>query len=97
MKTVFQSVGIVGAGAMGRGIAQIAAQAGSTVLVFESQPGAAAGALAVRAPVGWLIFETGFAQGGAVRKLLADAGLREVETRRDLAGLERATLGRAAG
>ena len=44
MKTVFSIVGIVGTGAMGRGIAQMAAQAGSTVLLFDSQPGAAAAA-----------------------------------------------------
>jgi 3-hydroxybutyryl-CoA dehydrogenase len=37
MKPIFLSVGIVGAGAMGRGIAQIAAQAGSTVLLFDMQ------------------------------------------------------------
>ncbi|MEI8028635.1 MAG: 3-hydroxyacyl-CoA dehydrogenase [Comamonadaceae bacterium] len=36
MKPVFSSVGVVGAGAMGRGIAQIAAQAGSTVLLFDT-------------------------------------------------------------
>ena len=34
---VFTTVGIVGTGAMGRGIAQIAAQAGSTVLLFDTQ------------------------------------------------------------
>ncbi|MBX3587352.1 MAG: 3-hydroxyacyl-CoA dehydrogenase [Ramlibacter sp.] len=37
MNTVFQTIGIVGAGAMGRGIAQIAAQSGSTVLLFDTQ------------------------------------------------------------
>jgi 3-hydroxybutyryl-CoA dehydrogenase len=37
MKALFSTVGIVGAGAMGRGIAQIAAQAGSTVLLFDLQ------------------------------------------------------------
>jgi len=37
MKPVFSNVGIVGAGAMGRGIAQIAVQAGSTVLLFDMQ------------------------------------------------------------
>ncbi|MFZ9297077.1 MAG: 3-hydroxyacyl-CoA dehydrogenase [Hylemonella sp.] len=37
MKPVFSTVGVVGAGAMGRGIAQIAAQAGSTVLLFDTQ------------------------------------------------------------
>src|SRR5438067_2105287 len=36
--TTFQTVGVVGAGAMGRGIAQIAAQAGSTVRLFDMQP-----------------------------------------------------------
>jgi 3-hydroxybutyryl-CoA dehydrogenase len=37
----FPSIAIVGAGAMGRGIAQIAAQGGSAVLLFDVQPGAA--------------------------------------------------------
>ena len=40
----FTHVGIVGAGAMGRGIAQIAAQAGSQVWLLDVQPGAAAAA-----------------------------------------------------
>ena len=40
MKPIFQTVGIVGTGAMGRGIAQIAAQAGSTVKLFDVQPDA---------------------------------------------------------
>jgi len=39
--TSFPTIGIVGTGAMGRGIAQIAAQAGSTVLLLDTQPGAA--------------------------------------------------------
>jgi 3-hydroxybutyryl-CoA dehydrogenase len=39
--TSFPTVGIVGTGAMGRGIAQIAAQAGSEVLLLDAQPGAA--------------------------------------------------------
>jgi 3-hydroxybutyryl-CoA dehydrogenase len=37
MKPIFSKLGVVGAGAMGRGIAQIAAQAGSTVLLFDMQ------------------------------------------------------------
>ncbi|MBS0466217.1 MAG: 3-hydroxyacyl-CoA dehydrogenase [Proteobacteria bacterium] len=41
MNNSFHSIGIVGTGAMGRGIAQIAAQAGSTVYLFDSKPGAA--------------------------------------------------------
>ncbi|HZW72265.1 MAG TPA: peptide chain release factor N(5)-glutamine methyltransferase [Caldimonas sp.] len=43
---------------------------------------------------GWLIVEHGFDQGAAVRELLAEAGLAAIETRCDLAGLERATAGR---
>ncbi len=39
--TPFTRVGIVGTGAMGRGIAQIAAQAGSTVQLFDARSGAA--------------------------------------------------------
>ena len=45
---------------------------------------------------GWLVVEHGFDQGAATRRLLAEAGLVDVETRRDLAGLERATAGRLA-
>ena len=42
----FPTVGIVGTGAMGRGIAQIAAQAGSVVRLFDTQPDAVAKAQA---------------------------------------------------
>ena len=38
MAVIFSTVGIVGTGAMGRGIAQIAAQAGSTVWLFDTRP-----------------------------------------------------------
>ena len=41
MTVNYSKVAVVGAGAMGRGIAQIAAQAGSTVLLFDSFDGAA--------------------------------------------------------
>jgi 3-hydroxybutyryl-CoA dehydrogenase len=40
MSTRFNTVAVVGTGAMGRGIAQIAAQAGSQVLLFDTQPDA---------------------------------------------------------
>jgi 3-hydroxybutyryl-CoA dehydrogenase len=43
--TAFQTVGIVGAGAMGRGIAQLASQAGSKVILLDMQPGAALAAI----------------------------------------------------
>ncbi|MBC7470135.1 MAG: 3-hydroxyacyl-CoA dehydrogenase [Ramlibacter sp.] len=42
MQTTFRTVGVAGAGAMGRGIAQIAAQAGSVVRLFDTQPQAVA-------------------------------------------------------
>ena len=41
MKIQFPTIAIVGTGAMGRGIAQIAAQAGSQVLLLDATPGAA--------------------------------------------------------
>jgi len=44
-------------------------------------------------PGGVLLLEHGAEQGGAVRALLAEHGYSQVETRRDLNGLERATLG----
>ncbi len=44
MQIRYKTVGIVGAGAMGRGIAQIAAQAGSTVRLYDTQAPAVAAA-----------------------------------------------------
>jgi 3-hydroxybutyryl-CoA dehydrogenase len=41
MKCVFTQIGLVGTGAMGRGIAQMAAQAGAQVLLFDAGAGAA--------------------------------------------------------
>ena len=40
-------------------------------------------------PGGWLLLEHGYDQAAAVRALLADAGLQEAQSRRDLAGIER--------
>lgn len=48
-------------------------------------------------PGGWLLVEHGAAQGAAVRRLVAGAGLAGIATFRDLAGLERAAAGRAPG
>ena len=45
MDTQYNTVGVAGAGAMGRGIAQIAAQAGSTVFLYDTQPQAVERAL----------------------------------------------------
>ncbi len=47
-------------------------------------------------PGGWLAFEHGHDQGPTLRRLLADAGLVSIDTRVDLAGLDRITVGRAA-
>jgi release factor glutamine methyltransferase len=44
-------------------------------------------------PGGWLILEHGWDQAQAVRNLLAAAGLSEIATRRDLAGIERCSSG----
>jgi 3-hydroxybutyryl-CoA dehydrogenase len=45
MKPLFSTIGLVGTGAMGRGIAQIAAQAHSVVLLHDTQPDAVAKAI----------------------------------------------------
>ena len=42
---------------------------------------------------GWLLVEHGYQQGAAVRELFEQAGFAAVETRLDLNGLERITLG----
>ena len=47
-------------------------------------------------PGAWLLLEHGYDQGAAVRQLLTAAGLAEVQTWRDLAGIERVSGGRAA-
>lgn len=45
----------------------------------------------------WLLLEHGHDQGAAVRALLATAGFENVQTRRDLAGLERCSGARWGG
>lgn len=42
---------------------------------------------------GWLMLEHGSEQGDAVRELLVAAGYVSIETRQDLAGLDRVTIG----
>lgn len=44
-------------------------------------------------PGGWLLLEHGYDQAAAVRNLLATAGFAGVQSRRDLAGIERCTGG----
>ncbi len=45
-------------------------------------------------PGGWLLLEHGWDQAQAVRALLAQAGYTEVQSRQDLAGIERCSGGR---
>jgi release factor glutamine methyltransferase len=47
-------------------------------------------------PGGWLLLEHGAEQGAAVRELFQLVGFRNIATRRDLAGHERATAGQIA-
>lgn len=47
------------------------------------------------APGGWLLLEHGWQQAAAVRELLRAAGFAQVQSRRDLAGIERCTGGQA--
>lgn len=54
----------------------------------------AAGAPAHLAPHCWLLMEHGYDQADAVRALLADLGYTEVQSWRDLAGIERVSGGR---
>lgn len=46
-------------------------------------------------PQGWLLMEHGYDQAASVRQLLLEQGYSDVQSWRDLAGIERATGGRA--
>lgn len=52
-----------------------------------------ANAAAFLRPGGWLLFEHGYDQGERCRELLRRAGFSQIETRRDLARLERVSFG----
>ena len=49
------------------------------------------------APSGWLLLEHGWDQAAAVQALLASAGFADVQSRQDLAGVDRCTGGRLPG
>jgi release factor glutamine methyltransferase len=49
------------------------------------------------APGGWLLLEHGWDQAAAVQALLRNAGFEEVQSRQDLAGVDRCTGGRLPG
>ncbi|MBU1691283.1 MAG: peptide chain release factor N(5)-glutamine methyltransferase [Gammaproteobacteria bacterium] len=51
------------------------------------------GAAAHLKPNGWLLFEHGYDQATACRKLLAQAGFKQVASSADLAGIERVSYG----
>lgn len=53
-----------------------------------------AGARAHLAPGGWLLFEHGYDQAPLCRELLTQSGFAEVQSWRDLAGIERVSGGR---
>lgn len=53
-----------------------------------------AGARTHLAPGGWLLLEHGHDQGAAVRRLLQEQGWGNLQTRPDLAGLDRCSAGR---
>ena len=48
-------------------------------------------------PGGWLLLEHGYDQAGRVRELLAQRGFEAVQSRRDLAGIERCSGGQWPG
>lgn len=54
-----------------------------------------AGAKARLKPGGWLLMEHGYDQSAAVRQLLSEQGYTDVQSWRDLAGIERVTGARA--
>jgi len=53
-----------------------------------------AGACAHLHPGGWLLLEHGYDQAAAVRSLLQQAGFVDIDSRKDLAGIERCSGGR---
>ncbi len=46
---------------------------------------------------GWLVLEHGFDQGAAVRRVMEESGYQDIQTHRDLGGLERFTMARWRG
>ena len=61
---------------------------------LEALQAIVAGAPGHLRPGGWLVVEHGDTQGAAVRGSFTDAGFEDVQTWRDLAGLDRCTEGR---
>ncbi|WP_341686171.1 3-hydroxyacyl-CoA dehydrogenase [Limnohabitans sp.] len=86
MTVEFQNVAIIGAGAMGRGIAQIAAQAGSQVWLFDTQEGASAKACEALGQTWDKLADKGKLSTEAVAT--NKARLHQANTLKDLAGCQ---------
>ena len=84
MQATFPAVGVIGTGAMGRGIAQMAAQAGSEVRLYDLQPGAAQAAKDSLLTT-WSKLVAKNKLGGEAQAVLASR-LRVVESLQGLAG-----------
>ena len=82
METRYKTIGVAGAGAMGRGIAQIAAQAGSTVRLYDTQPEAVQRSMAELGSQWDRLLEKGRLDAAAVQaakqRLHAAASLRDL-------------------
>ncbi len=81
------TVGVVGAGIMGAGIAQVAAQAGHTVLLFDTREGAAADA---KTKLGKTL--DGLVAKGRVTGQAAEQTLQRIQPTTSLEGLAQAAL-----
>jgi 3-hydroxybutyryl-CoA dehydrogenase len=86
METRYNTIGIAGAGAMGRGIAQIAAQAGSTVRLYDTQPEAVQRAIQDLGTQWDRLLEKGRMDAGAVQA--AKQRLRPAASLQELADCE---------
>src|SRR3546814_14774119 len=88
MKSI-KTIGVIGAGAMGRGIAQIAAQAGLDVLLFDLNAEAVHAARQSLRPV-W----DKLADKGKITAGLANDSLERIAACADLQAMSRADLNR---
>ena len=80
-------VGVVGTGAMGRGIVQVSAQGGMRVVCFDEKPGAAE---AARAAIAKTL--AGLAEKGRISKVDADAATTRITVAGALEAVARADV-----
>lgn len=86
MNPTFRTVGVAGAGAMGRGIAQIAAQAGADVQLYDTQPDAVTRAIQDISSQWDRLLEKGRMDAAAVQT--AKQRLRPADSLQALAGCD---------